>query len=50
MTLAIRLIVDRRGSADTCRFPADGWRQQGDEARAEAYAALEAHYLKPTTS
>ena len=50
LTKAARETNELGHKAGLCRFLADGWRSQGDQARAQAYAALEKRYLKETTS
>jgi len=47
---AVRETGEPVHKAGLCRFLADGWRQQGDEARAGAYLALEKRYLRETRS
>mgnify|MGYP002775317889 CR=1 FL=1 len=47
---AARTIHDGNDKADFCRFLADGWRQQGDMPRAEAYLTLQKRYLEKAIS
>jgi Zn-dependent protease len=47
---AVRETRELVHKASLCRFLSEGWRQQGDEARASAYLALEKRYLAETTS